>query len=320
MTKSEGDLPTEFYDKIRRIETEKIRINPLNPRKRFSQVEEDELLASIATKGILNPIIVYEKNGLFYLIEGQRRYEAAKKLKIDTIPAHILKKEPTTLEKLSMMFHLHNIREEWTDFAIALTIQRIKDETGTDNVYEISKLTSLSAYKVKKYMSLLDFPESVINKFLESEKKENPDLDSDMLIELHPIIDKTKDIIPDFFKKYSVEKIVDICIVKKQSEIIKTNREFRDILKMVTAVKRGNLDKTVFKEKLIEFLENKNTTLEKIYADTTQSSDKANNIIKIVSKLKDDILNIDLRKLSAVDKENLKREFSKLKKLFEEKF
>ena len=60
-----------------------------------------------------------------------------------------LKKEPTELENLSMMFHLHNVREEWTDFAIAQTLVKVVYEMGKDlehlkrqDKLELSKITS----------------------------------------------------------------------------------------------------------------------------------------------------------------------------------
>src|SRR5690606_115482 len=117
----------EYQDRIEDLSIELIEVNPFNPRERFNEAEEDELIDSILAKGILNPIIVYKKSesDRYIIIDGERRYRACRKLNIKSIPARILLREPTVLESLSLMFHVHNVREDWTEFAIALTIKRI---------------------------------------------------------------------------------------------------------------------------------------------------------------------------------------------------
>ena len=69
-----------------------IKENPWQPREK---IEEDEdflsLVNSIKAKGILQPIIVREKDRDYELVAGWRRYEAAKKAGLKTIPAIIKK-------------------------------------------------------------------------------------------------------------------------------------------------------------------------------------------------------------------------------------
>jgi len=320
MAEGKDEFQIEFYDKIQKLPIEKIKINPFNPRKRFSQSEEDELLASIAEKGILNPIVVYEKDDVYYLLDGQRRYEVAKKLKLNEVPAHVLKREPSELENLSIMFHMHNVRVEWTDFAIAVTIEKIRELIGTSDVDQISKLTSLSQYKVEKYLRLLDFPAQIIKRFMDSEKQEQPDLDADMLIELHPALVKIEKYAPSVIKKYGKEKIVDILITKKKKGIVQKNKEFRLLTSMGIAVKRGNLDKDVFEDRLTDFFDNENVTIDEIYTDTVKTSVQAKSVLKILSGLRKDILNLDLGKLGKSDKKKILVEYKKLKQIINDKF
>lgn len=56
-------LIVEYFDKIYDVPLEKIVPNPNNPREKFLESEEDELIESILSKGILNPIVVYKRNG-----------------------------------------------------------------------------------------------------------------------------------------------------------------------------------------------------------------------------------------------------------------
>ena len=239
---------------------------------------------------------------------------------MEEIPAHILKREPSELENLSMMFHMHNVRVEWTDFAIAITIEKVKELIGTDDVDQISKLTSLSKYKVEKYLRLLDFPGPIIKKFMESEKQERPDLDADMLIELHPALAKIEKYAEPVIKKYGKEKIVDILIAKKKSGVVQKNKEFRLIASMGMAVKKGNLDKRVFEDRLNDFFENKDITIDKIYTETVKTSIQATSILKVLTTLRKDILNLDLGKLKKSDKKRILEEYTKLKLIIKDKF
>ena len=84
------------------IEVNKIKINPEQPRKYFDEKSLDELVHSIKEKGILQPITirVLDSNA-FELIAGERRFRAAKILKLKTIPAYIIKVN-SDVEKLEL--------------------------------------------------------------------------------------------------------------------------------------------------------------------------------------------------------------------------
>ena len=51
----------EYKEKIVDIPLSQIELNNMNPRKRFVDSEEDVLIESILSKGLLNPIIVYKR-------------------------------------------------------------------------------------------------------------------------------------------------------------------------------------------------------------------------------------------------------------------
>lgn len=63
--------------------------NPYQPRKRFSQDDLASLRASIATHGVLQPILVSETATGYQLVAGERRLRAAQAAGLDRIPAVI---------------------------------------------------------------------------------------------------------------------------------------------------------------------------------------------------------------------------------------
>jgi len=96
-------------DKIFYLEADKIKSNPEQPRHHFSESSIDELADSIRGYGILEPLIVYRhelesSTGTqveYYLIAGERRLLAAKKLGLETVPA-IIRETDSEKEKLEL--------------------------------------------------------------------------------------------------------------------------------------------------------------------------------------------------------------------------
>jgi ParB family chromosome partitioning protein len=69
------------------IPLSKIRPNPYQPRKTFRAEDLQELVASVKEKGVLQPIVVRRKGDTWEIIAGERRFRAAQKLGLLTIPA-----------------------------------------------------------------------------------------------------------------------------------------------------------------------------------------------------------------------------------------
>ncbi|MCK9404555.1 MAG: ParB/RepB/Spo0J family partition protein [Chitinophagaceae bacterium] len=320
----------EYKEKIIDIPLAQIDTNDLNPRKRFVDTEEDVLIESVLSKGLLNPIIVYKrkKDNRYVILDGERRYRAFKKINRKDISCHVLEKEPTELENLSLMFHIHNVREEWTDFAIAQTLVKVVYEMGKDIIklnrqdkVELVKITSLSEYKINKYLSFYDYPDSVIKKFMESEMKEIPDkgMDPDILAEMHAPIKLIREELKDFFKKYNEEKIIDACVKKKANGIIKTNRDFRQLTKSLTAMKKGSVRKEVMFDKLESFIRDLEVTPQSIYEDTSEAIYQVDSIIKKTETLIREVQNLNLNQITKEEKSAIESNLKKLTTLLKSK-
>jgi ParB family chromosome partitioning protein len=69
------------------IPISRIKPNPYQPRKTFRAEDLQELVASVKEKGVLQPIVVRRKGDTWEIIAGERRFRAAQKLGLLTIPA-----------------------------------------------------------------------------------------------------------------------------------------------------------------------------------------------------------------------------------------
>ena len=67
-----------------------IRPNPKQPRKHFDQGELESLAASIRENGVILPIVIYKNgDGFYHLVDGERRWRAAKMAGLTEIPVSI---------------------------------------------------------------------------------------------------------------------------------------------------------------------------------------------------------------------------------------
>ena len=87
-------------DRIIDIDIKLVKSNPDQPRTRFDDEEINELAESIKSVGVLQPVLVREKDNNFYIVAGERRLRAARvagQKKIRAIVIH-----PSEEENLSI--------------------------------------------------------------------------------------------------------------------------------------------------------------------------------------------------------------------------
>lgn len=71
---------------IVRVKTDQVKPSPYQPRLEFNSAKQEELIASIREKGILQPIIIRRVTAGYEVIAGERRLRAAKSLNLPEIP------------------------------------------------------------------------------------------------------------------------------------------------------------------------------------------------------------------------------------------
>src|SRR5690348_2266763 len=83
-----GDRSTTVsnQDEVKQLPIGEIDPSPYQPRTIFDDERIDELLQTIKTHGVIQPIVVRMRNGRYEIIAGERRFRAVKKLGMDTIP------------------------------------------------------------------------------------------------------------------------------------------------------------------------------------------------------------------------------------------
>lgn len=148
------------------IDLDLIQPNSEQPRTRFTDESLEELAQSIRANGIIQPIIVRRKGGIFEIVAGERRWRASQKAGLKKVPAVV---KEVSDEKLLELALIENIQRQ--------ELNAIEEARAYKNLVETIGLTQeMIAERVGKnrtvittYLRLLKLPQD-IQKLVEEEK------------------------------------------------------------------------------------------------------------------------------------------------------
>lgn len=153
---SKRDL--KVTETIETIDLNLISPNPYQPRRVFDQEKLDELANSIREHGIFQPIILKKVNSGYLIVAGERRYRAANKAGLKTIPAIVREYEDGQITELSLIENLQ--REDLTPIEEAEAYNTLRKNLGlTHN--ELALKVSKSRSHITNILGLLSLPEDV---------------------------------------------------------------------------------------------------------------------------------------------------------------
>lgn len=144
---------------IAEIELDKIQANPGQPRTNFDQEALQELAASIAEIGVVQPITVREMSpGKYMIIAGERRYRASKIAGLAKIPAYVKRVSDETMMEMALVENIQ--REDLNAIEIALTYQRLLDEYRFTQE-KLSDRVGKKRSTISNYLRLLKLPAEI---------------------------------------------------------------------------------------------------------------------------------------------------------------
>ncbi|MDD5139356.1 MAG: ParB/RepB/Spo0J family partition protein [Verrucomicrobiales bacterium] len=93
-------------ERVLRVPLDKIRPSALQPRKEFSDEALRELADSIREQGVVQPLIVRERNGFFELIAGERRWRASQLIQLPEVPVIVREADDRAVLELALIENL----------------------------------------------------------------------------------------------------------------------------------------------------------------------------------------------------------------------
>lgn len=141
------------------VDVEKIVANKGQPRKIFKEKELLELSESIKENGVIQPILVVEKDGMFEIVAGERRYRASRLAGLTKIP--VIVKRATKKDVLVMSIIENVQRSDLNCVEEALAYFQLMNEFELTQE-EVAKKIGKERSTIANFLRILKLPKDVI--------------------------------------------------------------------------------------------------------------------------------------------------------------
>lgn len=151
---------------LREVPIEAVHSNNLNPRKSFNEQELEDLARSIAEKGILQPVVVRPvgNDSTFQIVAGERRWRAAQKAGLHTIP--VLIRELSDKEVLEIAIIENVQRADLNPVEEAMGYQQLIDSFDYTQ-QQLAESIGKSRSHIANTLRLMTLPKTVLDQLQE---------------------------------------------------------------------------------------------------------------------------------------------------------
>ena len=132
--------------------------NPDQPRQVMGDLSE--LIASIAEKGIIEPLVVRVRGGRFQIVAGERRYQAAVQIGLRELPVVIREADDTEMLEIALIENLQ--RKDLTAFEESEALQGLAERCGYTHE-DLARRLGRSRTSITESLALTGMPEEVRN-------------------------------------------------------------------------------------------------------------------------------------------------------------
>ena len=147
-------------DEIMKLPIRLVDPNLDQPRRAFDEAALSELAQSIASVGVIQPIIVCKNGERYTIIAGERRYRAARMAGLEEIPAIVRDWEKQARLEAALIENLQ--RADLNPIEEAMGVKQLMEETGFTQEKAAERLGK-SRPALANLLRLLTLPENVIN-------------------------------------------------------------------------------------------------------------------------------------------------------------
>lgn len=148
------------------LDIERIAPSEFQPRVQFEPEKLDELAASIAANGIIQPIVVRQNANAYQIVAGERRWRAAQRAGLSRIPAIV---QEVSDEKMVEMALVENIqRDDLSPIEEAHAYQLLVEQFSLKQE-EVAKRVGRSRTAVTNTLRLLRLPQPIQQQLLSGE-------------------------------------------------------------------------------------------------------------------------------------------------------
>ena len=144
---------------LAQVPVEQISPNPYQPRKTFNEASIEELARSVREHGIVQPLVVTRAGDRYKLIAGERRFRAAQRAGLRTVPV-VIKEMMKDGDALQIALIENIQREDLNPMEEATAYHQLHEEFGLTQE-EISRQVGKERSTVANFLRLLKLPDGV---------------------------------------------------------------------------------------------------------------------------------------------------------------
>jgi ParB family chromosome partitioning protein len=149
-----GNAPTG----VRMLPVSALSPHPDQPRRHFDEALLDELAASIATRGLIQPIVVRPHGNDFQIVAGERRWRAAQRARLHEVPVVVREFDDAETLEIALIENIQ--RQDLNAIEEAQAYQRLAGDYGHTQE-ALAKIVHKSRSHVANLLRLLELPAEV---------------------------------------------------------------------------------------------------------------------------------------------------------------
>lgn len=229
---SQAGLPT-----LETIPTASVIANPDNPRGpnvRERDPAFESLRKSISEFGILVPLVVKRQLDGYLLIDGERRYWAAKSLRLDAVPAYVIQQDISAADIRRRMFQIHMTWRGWSPAQQCKALEPVYAElkSGLDDgdaeamnklAREVVRITGTDPRTARNRIQFLRWPEA-IKKYVYEDREDA----YWSVVEIEDkIVEPAMKNYPEYFETVAPDEVREFLFKKLQSNLVQAAIEVR---------------------------------------------------------------------------------------------
>ncbi|HXL02992.1 MAG TPA: ParB/RepB/Spo0J family partition protein [Candidatus Atribacteria bacterium] len=143
---------------IQEIDIDSIKVNPFQPRTQIDEEGLEDLANSIRVHGVLQPLLVRKMEEGFELIAGERRWRAAKRAGLSTVPVIVEEVEEESRLEIALVENLQ--REDLPPLDLARGIKKLMEDFNLTQE-EVAERVGKKRSTIANLLRLFDLPPSI---------------------------------------------------------------------------------------------------------------------------------------------------------------
>lgn len=142
----------------RRVPLDSIVASPWQPRRNFDEQGIEDLAQSIREQGLVQPLVVRERDGKYELVAGERRFRALRLLEREEAPVVVMDASDHGMRELALVENIQ--RADLNPLEIAAAYRSLIDENSFTHE-KLSQRVGVSRAQVTNTLRLMELPEEV---------------------------------------------------------------------------------------------------------------------------------------------------------------